>query len=142
MRKKNVRLGAKLCTGIRFVDGNEEITTQVTNVIVAEGPSCWGLPLTSVREKQVADADLSIILDHLVDAVEPEKGVLFLAGPAANTYWLNKEHFTHIDEVLYRNRGHCDEKDLVAPKGLRAENIRLSLDLSTPSHQSVAQTKA
>ena len=140
--KKNVRLGAKLCTGIRSVDGNEEITTQVTNVIVVEGPSCWGLPLTNVREKQAADADLSVILDQLADAVEPGEGVLFLAGPAANACWLNKEQFTHIDEVLYRNRDHCDEKDLVTPKGLRAEAIQLSLDLSSPSHQSAAQTKA
>ena len=110
-----MRLGAKLCTGIRSVDGNEEITTQVTNAVVAEEPSCWGRPLTNVGEKQAADADLSIILDQLVDAVEPGVGVLFLAGPAANAYWLNKEQFTHIDEVLYRNRDHCDEKDLVTP---------------------------
>ena len=95
-----------------------------------------------MREKQSADADLSIILDRLVDAVEPGEGVLFLAGPAANACWLNKKQFTHIDEVLYRNRDHGDEKDLVTPKGLRSEAIRLSLDLSSPSHQSVAQTKA
>ena len=137
-----MRLGAKLCTGIRSVDGNEEITTRVTNAVVAEEPSCWGLPLTNVGEKQAADADLSIILDQLVDAVEPGVSVLFLAGSAANAYWLSKEQFTHIDEVFYRNRDHCDEKDLVTPKGLRAEAIWLSLDLSSPSHQSVAQTKA
>ena len=111
-----MRLGAKLCTGIRSADGNEEITTQVINVIVTEGPSCWGRPLTNVREKQAADADILVILDQLADAVEPGKGVLFLAGPVANAYWLNKEQFTQIDEVLYRNRGHCDEKDLVIPK--------------------------
>ena len=86
-----------------------------------------------MREKQSADADLSIILDRLVDAVEPGEGVLFLAGPAANACWLNKKQFTHIDEVLYRNRDHGDEKDLVTPKGLRAEAIRLSLDLSSIS---------
>ena len=117
-----MRLGAKLCTGIRSVDGNEEITTQVTNAVVAEEPSCWGRPLTNVGEKQAADADLSIILDQLVDAVEPGVGVLFLAGPAANAYWLNKEQFTHIDEVLYRNRDHCDEKDLVTPTPKRIES--------------------
>ena len=114
---------------------------------MAEGPSCWGRPLTNVREKQAADADLSVILDQLVDAVEPGVGVLFLAGPAANACWLSREQFTHIDKVLYRNRDHCDEKDLVTPtppppppppppKGLRAEAIRLSLDLSSSSHQS------
>ena len=86
-------------------------------------------------EKQAKDADLSVILDQLADAVEPGEGVLFLAGPAANPYWFNKEQFTQIDEVLYWNRDHYDEKDLVTLKGLRAEAIWLSLDLSSPSHQ-------
>ena len=95
-----------------------------------------------LREQQSKDADLSIVLDWLADAVEPGEGELFLAGPAAKAYWLNKEQFTLIDGVLYRNRDDCDEKDLVIPRGLRAEAIRLSHDLPSTGHQGVARTKA
>ena len=72
------------------MDGYGE--TQAIYAIVAERPSCWGLPLTDLREKQAEDADLSVILDQLADAVEPGKGVLFLAGPAANAFWHNKNN--------------------------------------------------
>ena len=33
-KKRNVRLGAKLCTGISSVDGNGEVTTLVVNAMV------------------------------------------------------------------------------------------------------------
>ena len=93
--RKNVRPGAKLCADIRSVDGSGEITTLVVNAIVAERPSCRGLPLTDFREK---DADLSVILDQLADAVRTGEDVfvLFLAGPAAKAYWLNKEQFIQL----------------------------------------------
>ena len=140
---KNVRLGAKLCAVIRSVDGSREIMTCVVNTIVADKSSCWGFPLTDLREKQAKDVDLSVILDQLADAAEPGNGVfeLFLAGPAVKAYWLNKEQFTLTDEILYQNRDHCDEKDLVVPRALEAEAIWLSLDLSSTSHQGMAQTK-
>ena len=84
------------------MDGSGEITTQVTNAIVAEGPSCWGLPLIDLREKQAEDADLSVILDQLADAVELGKGVLFLAGPAANNSHTLMKYFTRIETTMTR----------------------------------------
>ena len=84
------------------MDGSGEITTQVTNAIVAEGPSCWGLPLTDLKEKQAEDAELSVILDQVADAVEPGEGVLFLARPAANNSHTLMKYFTGIETTMTR----------------------------------------
>ena len=128
--------------GILSVDSSMEITTRVVHAIVTEGSSSWGFSLKDLRGEQAKDADLSIILDWLADAVEPGEGGLFLAGPAAKAYWLIKEQFTLIDGVLYRSRYECDKKDIVTPGRLRAEAIRLSHDLPSTGHQGVARTKA
>ena len=140
--KKGETRSKTMHVGILSVEGSVEITTKVVNAIITDEPSCWGFSLNDLREQQSKDADLSIVLDWLADAVEPGEGELFLAGPAAKAYWLNKEQFTLIDGVLYRNRDDCDEKDLVIPRGLRAEAIRLSHDLPSTGHQGVARTKA
>ena len=47
-------------------------------------------------------------------------------GQRHKAYWLSKEQFTKTDEILYRNRDHCDEKDLVVPRGLAAEATQLT----------------
>ena len=102
-----------------------------------------GASLKDLREQQSKDADLSVVLEWLANAVKPGEGELFLAEPAAKAYWLNKEQFILIDNILYQNRNECGEKDLDITRGLiRVETIRLSHDLSSTGHQGMVSTKA
>ena len=124
------------------LNGAADIRTQVISLGATEEPSCWGFSLKDLKEAQACDENLQIILDWVKTGNKPEEGVLFLASPAAKSYWLNKEQFLLIDEVLYKSRNDTDEKDLVMPTSLKEEAIQLSHDIPSAEHQGVARTKA
>ena len=118
------------------LNGAADIRTQVISLGTTEEPSCWGFSLKDLKEAQANDENLQIILDWVKSSNKPEEGVLFLASLAAKSYWLNKEQFLLIDEVLYKTRNDTDEKDLVMPTSLKEEAIQLSHDIpSAPTRR-------
>ena len=44
------------------------------------------------------------VIQWLKTQEEPDQGIVFLASPEAKYYWLNKEMFTLIDSVLFRQK--------------------------------------
>ena len=124
------------------LNGVADIRTQVISLGATEEPSCWGFSLTDLKETQASVENLQIILDWVKSGNKSEEGVLFLASPAAKSYWLNKKQFLLIDEVLYKTRNDTDEKDLVMPTSLNEEAIQLSHDIPSAGNQIVARTKA
>ena len=79
--------------------------------------------MKDLKEAQASDENLQIILDWVKSGNKPEEGVLFLVSLEAKSYWLNKEQFLQIDEVLYKTRNDTDEKDLVMPASLKEKAI-------------------
>lgn len=103
-------------------------------------PSSWGFSLEDLREAQGKDDELCFILDWLNNSVTPGEGELFIASPAAKSYWLHKELFLLIDGVLYQNVTSGDKK-LVIPKSLCELAVQWNHDLPSAGHQGVARTK-
>ena len=115
------------------LNGMTDIRTQVISLGVTEETSCWGFSWKGLKEAQASDENLQIILDWVKSGNKPEEGVLFLASPAAKSYWRNKEQFLLMDEVQYKTRNNTDEKDLVMPTSLKEEAIQLSHDICRTS---------
>ena len=103
--------------------------------------SSWGFSVKELCAAQKQDCDLKLILDWLKDGVVPESSVLFRASPAAKSYWLNKDQFQVICDVLYQKDPNREDLRLVIPKSLRGEAMRLSHSLPVTGHQGVARTK-
>ncbi|MCW4335780.1 MAG: RNase H-like domain-containing protein [Candidatus Thiodiazotropha endolucinida] len=104
-------------------------------------PSSWGFSLEELKEAQGKDDTLSFILQWLNHSVNPGESELFIASPAAKSYWLNKEQFVLIDGVLYQNEVMSGDKKLVIPKELRELAVKWNHDLPSAGHQGVARTK-
>ena len=98
--------------------------------------------MKDLKEAQATDENLPIILDWVKSGNKPKEEVMFLASPAAKSYWLNKEQFLLTDDVLHITRNDIDEKDLVMPKSLKDEATQLSHDTPSAGHQGVAKIKA
>lgn len=98
--------------------------------------------MDKINEAQTADRSFSMILDWLRTKTEPSERDLFLSSPAAKSYWLNKEQFLLIGEVLYRQRDDNQEKDLMVPESLREQAMEANHDLPSAGHQGIARTKA
>jgi hypothetical protein len=77
-----------------------------------------------------------------VQQIEPQQSELFLASPGAKSHWLNKKQYSFIDQVLYRNIGDTEEKDLVVSNKLKKLVFRLNHDVSSGGHQGVAMNNA
>ncbi len=102
----------------------------------------WGFSNKDLIDEQAKYNDLQVLLEWLNNFVVPGQDTLFLSSPAVKSYWLNKELFTLIDGVLFRNRPDSDEKDLVLPSSLRKVAFEWNHDIPSAGHQGVARTKA
>jgi hypothetical protein len=69
------------------------------------------------------------ILGLLEGRMTPETSELFRASPAAKFYWLNKEQFLLLDDVMYQHDRESDDIRLVMPKSRREEAMALSHSL-------------
>lgn len=59
----------------------------------------------SLKDLQKSDdKDLLILLSWLKEGKKTKERELFLTSPAAKYYWLNKQMFEMVDEVLFRNK--------------------------------------
>ncbi|MES9882037.1 MAG: pol polyprotein [Sedimenticola sp.] len=61
-------------------DGSVRVLSHAT-----DAPSCWGFSTQDVVDAQAQDGDLQLVLAWLHTSEVPEKGVLFLASPAAKS---------------------------------------------------------
>ena len=104
--------------------------------------SCWGFPKGNVQQEQSKDPDLAQILDWLRNTTHPNEADLFRASPCAKAYWLNKERFHLIEDILYHQRDETDEMDLVIPSSLKDDVLHAHHDLPSAGHQGIARTKA
>ena len=88
------------------VNGKSDIcacSLQIAQNTMPEEPSFCGFTFEDLKTKQAIDhTDLKIIIDWLGSGEVPDEGVVFLASPEANYYWLNKELFKLVDGVLFR----------------------------------------
>lgn len=80
---------------------------------------CWGFTLDEVRQGQMEDTDLKLVLEWMIDKSHPSERDLFLSSPATKFYWINKERLRLSDNVLFIKKKDSDIQDLVLPKGLR-----------------------
>ena len=126
-------------------DGEVHVLTvssenEMSEPVVTCKASCWGMSLEDLREAQGKDPDLQFILEWLRSSAIPPEGDLFLASPAAKAYWLDKERFCLIEEVLYQEQESGDMR-LVVPESLKEKAVSANHDLPSAGHQGVARTR-
>ena len=112
--------------------------------VTQSSPVSWlkGYTWEEIYEFQHKDADLKFILEWLEAQKEPVEGELFISGPSAKHYWINKElYFLGENGILWkRDVGDTSIKQLVVPSSLREEIMSLSHDLPSTGHQGQDRT--
>ena len=63
--------------------------------------ACWGFDVAEVKKLQHDDPDLAFLRKWLETEDSPNEADLFIASPAAKSYWLSKEEFHIIGNLLY-----------------------------------------
>ena len=104
--------------------------------------ACWGFDVAEVQKLQYNYPDLAFLWKWLETGDSPNEADLFIASPAAKYYWLSKEEFHIIGNLLYHQRPDGSEKDLVIPQGLKQTALELNHDLPSSGHQGGDRTKA
>ena len=108
----------------------------------SEQPSCWGFSYDELKTEQEKDKDLKIVIQWLTTKEEPDEGSLFISSPESKYYWVNKEMFKLIDEVLFRQKTDSTDLELVVPDSLKDQVLFLYHDIPSAAHQGVSRTKA
>ena len=101
----------------------------------------WGFSNVDLKQAQEKDESLRLILEWVKSQKEPTEKELFIASPAAKSYWLNKELFLLIDGVLFRKKDELDDVVLIVPKKLQTDAIELCHNVPLAGHQGIARTK-
>jgi transposase InsO family protein len=104
------------------------------------GLSFWGFSVEELNLRQAADPDLQIILAWLERGEEPSDGQLMLASKTAKKYWINRELFWCERGVLRKKHKKMESSEIVVPKSLRAEILRLNHDVPLSGHQGMNRT--
>ena len=110
-------------------------------VPVTGNDTSWGFTLTDIRDVQAREPTFQFILEWLKSQTIPEEAELMRSCPANKYYWLHKEQFLLVDEVIYFSDHKDDERKLLVPHELR--NLTMTWHHSIPSagHQGVNRTK-
>ena len=95
----------------------------------------WGVTTKEIAEAQREDIDLVPIFSWLDGEEEVTFDKLFRESPSAKHYWLNKERFVLIGDVLYIRGLQQGQKLMVLPERFRAEAIRLNHNVPSAGHQ-------
>ncbi len=92
--------------------------------------------LSDLKQAQLEDPDLAIVLKWLESDVEPSQRELRLFSPAARAYWMCRAHLHPKQGVLYYQWE--DENNprsvLVVPIGLRNQVLYLCHDAKHAGH--------
>ncbi|VDI61791.1 Hypothetical predicted protein [Mytilus galloprovincialis] len=85
--------------------------------------SAFGIQYTTdqLSSEQAMDPDLLLILHWLQKEEEPPDNIVYMAGPAAKKYLVNKEQFC-LDKAVLFNRSKGDQVRLVVPKAYIQES--------------------
>ena len=95
----------------------------------------WGVTTSEIAEVQREDLDLVPIFSWLDGEEEIVFEKLFRESPSAKHYWLNKERFVLIGDVLYIRGLRPNQQLMVLPERFRSEAIRLNHDIPSAGHQ-------
>ncbi|VDI44004.1 Hypothetical predicted protein [Mytilus galloprovincialis] len=100
--------------------------------------SAFGIQYTTdqLSSEQAMDPDLLLILHWLQKEEEPPDNIVYMAGPAAKKYLVNKEQF-FLDKAVLFNRSKSDQVRLVVPKAYIQEVLILNHDLPITGHQGI-----
>ena len=101
----------------------------------------WGHSVEELKRAQAEDDSLKVLMDWMRDVEDPDASKLFRASPAAKHYWLNRELFFFIDEVLYWNDPDSGDKKLVLPESMRKTAMGLNHNLPSAGHQGATRTR-
>lgn len=122
-----------------LVDADREIEVQV----LTQENNSLGIQYTKeqLSTEQQKDPDLQLILYWLEHKTEPPEADMFIAGPAAKKYLVNKEQF-HLDNqhVLW-NLSKSGDQRLVVPKPFVSEVTQLNHNLPITGHQGIDRTR-
>ena len=127
-------------------NGTGMIDICANSVTVAENTSeqltCWGFSTDELKEEQEKDKDLKTVIHWLKTQQEPDQGILFLSSPESKYYWVNKDMFKLVDDVLFRQKTDSKDVELVVPDSLKDQALFLHHDIPSAAHQGIARTKA
>ncbi|MCG8109820.1 MAG: RNase H-like domain-containing protein, partial [Candidatus Thiodiazotropha taylori] len=99
------------------------------------------LSALELREAQVEDPNIGIIINWLEHSYEPTTRVLQLCSPETRALWLTKDHLVFKGQVLYYSWANRDDRSdcLVVPAEFRQKVLYLCHDLKSSGH--LGQTK-
>ncbi|MCP3871092.1 MAG: DDE-type integrase/transposase/recombinase [Gammaproteobacteria bacterium] len=92
-----------------------------------------------VLRAQGEDDDLLFLSPWLKDATEPDMAELKLASQNQKFYWANRNRFKIAEGIIYHMGEERDQ--LVIPKSLKGEILRLCHDIPSSGHQGISRTK-
>ena len=123
---------------------NTDDSYYVTAITPDQGISVQGFSPDEIKDSQAKDPDLKFILDWLQNKKTPSESALFLASPAAKSFWINKDMFFLDDHGILKNIPKKQENQtrLVVPISLRETVLQLNHELPSAGHQGTERTMA
>ena len=95
-----------------------------------------------IVEAQKKDPDMELIRTWLETHVQPSEATIFLSGPGAKSYWINRDTFVLEKNGLINYISPKDSKKrLLVPRTFVKELLALCHDLPASGHQGILRTK-
>lgn len=122
----------------------EESKGVLANTVSVNDNDGYGIQYTTQQlcTEQSKDPDLQLILFYLQNKENPPENEVYIAGPAAKKYLVNKEQFFLNEDSVLCNKAKNDLVRLVIPKTYSEEVLKLNHDIPVTGHQGIDRTTA
>ena len=121
-----------------------EIEGVLANTASVDTQDGYGIQYTSEQlcTEQGKDPDLHLILSYLQNKEKPPENEVYISGPAAKKYLVNKEQFFLNEDSVLCNKAKNDLIRLVIPQTMVEEVLKLNHDIPVTGHQGIDRTTA
>ena len=102
----------------------------------------WDFSHERVKQAQAQDEDITHVIDWLNSRAEPPQIDLYLSGPVAKQYWVNRETFRMKNELIWRRNPKTGCDQLYVPECFREEVLYLCHNIPMAGHQGEDRTLA
>ena len=120
---------------------NEECSIQaVSPTSDPQSPGVWDFSHKRVKQAQSTEGEIAHVIDWLTNGTEPPQLDLYLSGPVAKYYWINRNLFILQNGLVWRNDPKTGREQLFVPESLRTEVMYMCHNLPMSGHQGEDRT--
>ena len=123
---------------VYFGDRNKQELGEICSISFTKD---LGWSQQEIAREQKEDKGLNLLVDVLVNGIEPEKGRVKLEGTEAKYYYYNQELFQEEGGIIIKKATVLYPKQLVVPAALRDTILANCHDRPTAAHQGPERTK-